>query len=216
MTRRAVRSVGAAALLVAAAVAAGPQGLSGQLARTPQGSAGSTWGGIALGGFSGTVFGLVGTMMPCNRTLTGARCTASGASAGAALGLAMGGIIGGQNQEAIIDRATSAGWGALTGAVVGTVLWKAVRQYSYADAAMMAAVGGAIGAAPAGAGVGAVVGAAAGGVTWWLLPDRGLPDFVMLTLVGVGVGGIVDWGLGANRANEPTPLFSPSFSIQVR
>ena len=110
---------------------------SGQIAVAPEGSAGSTWGGIALGGFSGTVFGLVASMTPCNRTLTGARCTASGASAGAALGLAMGGIIGGQNQQAIIDRAESAGWGALTGAVVGTVLWKSVRQYSYADAAML-------------------------------------------------------------------------------
>ena len=72
-----------------------------------------------------------------------------------------------------------------------------------------------VGAAPMGAGVGGAIGAAAGGLMWWLLPDSGLPDFVMLTLAGVGVGGIVDWGLGASRANEPVPLFSPSFSVPV-
>jgi hypothetical protein len=203
--------VGALLLLLAAF----PVELSAQLSVAPEGSTGSTWGGIALGGFSGTVFGLIGTMVPCNRTITGARCTASGASAGAALGLAMGGIIGGQSQEAIIARAESAGWGALTGAVIGSVMWKAVRQYSYADAMMMATVGGAIGAAPMGAGIGAGVGAAAGGLAWWLLPGRGLPDFVMLTLAGVGIGGIIDWGLGASQANEPQPLFVQSFSVSV-
>ena len=173
------------AVMLVAGVLTTPGTALSQISRTPEGSAGSTWGGIALGSFSGTVFGLVGTMVPCNRTLAGARCAASGASAGAALGLAMGGIIGGQNQQAIIDRAESAGWGALTGAIVGTVMWKAVRQYSYGDAAMMAAVGGAIGAAPKGAGAGAAIGAATGGLVWWLLPDSGLPDFVMLTLAGV-------------------------------
>lgn len=212
------RSAALTVAVVLALVHGGPasSSLAAQLAVTPEGSAGSTWGGIALGGFSGTVFGLVASMTPCNRTLAGARCAASGASAGAALGLAMGGIIGGQNQQAIIDRAESAGWGALAGTVVGTVLWKTVRQYSYADAAMLTAVGGAIGAAPKGAGLGAATGAAVGGLAWWLLPDSGLPDFVMLTLVGVGVGGIVDWGLGASRANQPAPLFSPSFSVAVR
>ena len=127
----------------------------------------------------------------------------------------MGGIIGGQNQEAIIDRSVSAGWGALAGAVVGTVLWKEVRQYSYGDAMALAAVGGAIGAAPMGAGLGAAAGATLGGLAWWLLPESGLPDFIMLTLVGVGVGGIVDWGLGASRANEPVSIFSPSFSVPL-
>ena len=193
----------------------GPVVSEAQVARIPEGSAGSTWGGIALGAYSGTVFGLLGTMLPCNRTLAGARCAASGASAGAALGLAMGGIIGGQNQDAIIARAKSAGWGALTGAVVGTVMWKAVRQYSYADAAMIMAVGGAIGAAPKGAGVGAGVGAATGALAWWLLPDSGLPDFVMLTLAGVAVGGILDWGLGAGDANRAEPVFTPTFSIPI-
>lgn len=192
-----------------------PEGAVAQIERAPEGSSGSTWGGIALGAYSGTVFGLLGTMLPCNRTLAGARCAASGASAGAALGLAMGGIIGGQNQDAIIARAESAGWGALTGAVVGTVMWKTVRQYSYADAMMLAAVGGAVGAAPKGAGLGAGVGAATGALAWWILPDSGLPDFVMLTLAGVAVGGILDWGLGAGDANRSEPFLTPTFSVPI-
>ena len=38
----------------------------------------------------------------------------------------------------------------------------------------------------------------------------------MLTLAGVGIGGILDWGLGASQANESEPLFIQSFSISVR
>jgi hypothetical protein len=208
--RRAATAVG-----LVVALAGMPLGADAQITTAPEGSSGSTWGGVALGAYSGTVFGLLGTMLPCNRTLAGARCAASGASAGAALGLAMGGIIGSQNEDAIIARAESAGWGALAGAVVGAVMWKAVRQYSYTDAAMIAAVGGAIGAAPKGAGLGAGVGAATGALAWWLLPDSGLPNFVMLTLAGVAVGGMVDWGLGAGDAKGSEPFLTPTFSIPI-
>ena len=57
--------------------------------------------------------------------------------------------------------------------------------------------------------------AASGALAWWLLPDSGLPDFVMLTLAGMAVGGIVDWGIGANNANASQPFSIPAFSIPV-
>jgi hypothetical protein len=192
-----------------------PRDVPAQASFAPEGTAGSTWGGVALGGYSGAVFGLVGTMMPCNRTLAGARCAAAGASAGAALGVAMGGIVGGQNQDEIVRRAKSAGWGTLAGSVVGVALWRGVRQYGWADAAAVAAVGGAIGAAPKGAWIGGAIGVTTGTAAWLIFPDGGLPNFVMLTFAGVAVGGMLDWALAANDANRPEPRFTPSFSIPV-
>lgn len=90
--RRATVALG---LLVA--LAGIPLGADAQVGGAPDWSSGSAWGGVALGAYSGTALGLLGTMLPCNRTLAGARCAAAGAGAGAALGLAMGGIIGSQN-----------------------------------------------------------------------------------------------------------------------
>jgi hypothetical protein len=202
-------------LFAVASVFCLPDAVLAQVSRAPEGSAGSTWGGMALGGYSGTVLGLVGTMLPCNRTLAGGRCSASGASAGAALGLAMGGIVGGQNQDEIVRRARSAGWGTLAGGVVGVALWKGVRQYGWADAAAVAAVGGAIGAAPRGAWLGGSIGAATGAMAWLVWPESGLPNFVMLTLAGVAVGGMLDWGNAASDANRAEPVFGPTFSIPV-
>jgi hypothetical protein len=188
--------------------------VAGQGLDAPRGSAASTWGGIVLGAYSGTVLGLLGTMMPCNRTLAGGGCAAAGAGAGAAFVLSMGGIVGGQNEDEVVARLRSAGWGSAAGALVGLAVWRGVRQYGWTDALAVAAVGGALGAAPVGSGLGATVGATAGAVTWWMDPDRGLPNLVMLTLAGVMVGGIVDWGLAAANANDQPPL-AASFSIPV-
>lgn len=203
--------VGFLALLLAGSVAP----IAGQVSLPPQGSAGSTWGGVALGAYSGTVFGLLGTMLPCNRTAAGARCAASGASAGAALGAAMGGIMGGQNQADVIARLRSAGWGAAVGAVLGLGAWKGIRQYGWADAVAVAAVGGAIGAAPRGAAIGAGVGVATGALVWVAFPRAGHADFALFTLGGLAVGGILDWAFGAADANRPVDPFLPTFSIPV-
>lgn len=185
-------------------------------AQSFQGSTLSTFGGLALGAYSGAGLGLLGTMMPCNRTLVGGRCSASGASAGAALALAMGGLIGAQNQNDLEDRFKDAGIGTLIGGVVGIGLRRGVRQYGWNDVIVSAAIGGAIGAAPTGAMYGAGAGLVAGGIVWLVVPDGGLPEFVMLTLAGVAVGGLVDWAQGASDANRPTePTFGPSFSIPV-
>jgi hypothetical protein len=204
------------ACVVFGAAIASPRHLVAQGSAVPEGSTGSTWAGVALGGYSGTVLGLIGSMLPCNRTLAGARCTASGASAGAALGVAMGGLVGGQNQDEIVRRAQNAGWGALVGGMAGAALWKSVRQYGWADAMAVAAVGGAIGTAPQGAGLGGAVGATTGAVVWLVTPESGLPNFVMLTMAGVAVGGMLEWALTAGDANRSEPLFTPSFSIPVR
>lgn len=185
-------------------------------AQSFQGSTLSTFGGLVLGAYSGAGLGMLGTMMPCNRTLVGGRCTASGASAGSALALAMGGLIGAQNQDDLEQRFTNAGIGTLIGGVVGIGLRRGVRQYGWNDVIVSAAIGGAIGAAPTGAMYGAGAGLVAGSIVWLVVPDGGLPEFIMLTLAGVAVGGLVDWAQGASDANRPSdPAIGPSFSIPV-
>jgi hypothetical protein len=194
-------------------VSAGSTSLSGQ---SFQGSTASTAAGLFMGAYSGAVFGMLGTMSPCNRTTQGGRCTGSGASAGGAIALAMGGLIGAQNPDDLNGRFRSAGYGTLVGAVVGVGLRSGIRQYGWADAAAVAAVGGAIGAAPRGALIGAGVGLAAGAVVWLTLPQGGLPNIVMLTLGGLAIGGLYDWANGAANANrfmESIP--GPSFSIPI-
>jgi len=186
-------------------------------AQSFQGSTLSSLGGLFLGGFSGGTLGLIGSMMPCNRTLAGGSCAASGAGTGAAIGLAMGGLIGAQNQEDIIDRAENAAIGVGVGAIMGVVLRRAVRQYQWGDALATAVVGGAIGAAPLGAGVGAAAGLTVGGLVWALRPSSGAADAAMLVLVGMAAGSMVDWAKGAAEANRRRdPSVGASFSISVR
>ncbi len=185
-------------------------------AQLRHGSTLTTAAGLSLGMYSGSVLGLLGTMMPCNRTLVGGRCTASGASAGGAVALAMGGLIGAQNTGDLRDRAESAGWGALAGGVVGVVMRSAVRQYQWSDALAFAAVGGAIGAASDGAWVGGAAGLAVGSLAWLVVPKAGLPEAVMLTLAGVAAGGLVDWAKGAGDANRiGTTSVGANFSVPI-
>jgi hypothetical protein len=195
-----------AALCVLATSA--PDELCGQ---AYEGDSWTTVGGAALGLYSGGMLGLVGTMMPCNRTIQGGRCTASGVGTGAAMGLVMGGLIGAQNTDALRVRAENAGIGALVGAAVGVGLRRAVRQYGWADVGAAAVVGGAFGAAPRGSLIGFGAGTVAGAAAWWLLPDSGIADFVMLSLAGAAVGGMVEWAQGAASAKRDRP--PPSFSV---
>jgi hypothetical protein len=129
----------------------------------------------------------------------------------------MGGLIGAQNTDALRIRTENAGIGVLVGAVVGVGLRRAVRQYGWADVGAAAVVGGAFGAAPRGSLIGLGAGTVTGAAAWWLLPDSGIPDFVMLSLVGAAVGGMVDWAQGASSAkrDRPPPSFFV-FSIHVR
>lgn len=201
-------------LLVACALST----FAGELhAQTYEGDTWTTVEGAALGLYSGGMLGLVGTMMPCNRTIQGDRCTASGVGTGAAMGMVMGGLIGAQNTNALDIRVEDAGIGALAGAVVGVGLRQAVRQYGWADVGAAALVGGAFGAAPRGSLIGLGAGTVTGAVSWLLVPDSGIADFVMLSLVGAAVGGMVDWTEGAASAKRDRP--APTFrvlSISVR
>jgi len=203
------------ALLAACLLGAGAADGLAQGVDAPTGSTASALGGIVLGGYSGTVLGLLGTMGPCNRTMAGGGCAASGAAVGGALALAMGGIVGGRNEDEILTRLESAGWGAAAGAIVGAAAWRGIRQYGWTDAVAMAAVGGAIGAAPVGSGIGGAAGATAGALAWWLVPDRGLPDLVMLTLAGVMIGGLAEWSIAAANADDGPAPFSASFAVPL-
>lgn len=186
-------------------------------AQSFQGSTASTWGGVALGAYSGSVLGLLGSLLPCNRTLYGPKCAATGASVGGAVGVAMGGLIGAQNQDEIIIRLEGAGVGALIGSGVGIVLRQAVRQYDWEDAATVAVVGSAFGATPVGSGVGLGVGAVAGGIVWVAFPRAGLQDFILFSLAGAVIGGMVDWVDGADDAKREGSgsRFPLSFAVPV-
>lgn len=204
----------AAYALAACAFVALPDGLQAQ---TFEGDTWTTVEGAALGLYSGGMIGLVGTMMLCNRTIQGERCVASGVGTGAAMGMVMGGLIGAQNTVALDARLEDAGIGALAGAVVGIGLRQAVRQYGWPDVGAAALVGGAFGAAPRGSLIGLGAGTVTGAVAWWLVPDSGIADFVMLSLMGAAVGGMVDWAEGAASAkrDRPPPDFT-LLSIRVR
>ena len=185
-------------------------------AQVPEGSTASTAAGLALGAYSGAVLGALATMMPCNRTITGGRCTASGASAGGAIGVAMGGLIGAQNQDDLRERVEHAGLGAAVGGVVGLGLMMGVRQYGWRDVVAASAVGTAVGAASEGAMYGAGAGAVLGSIAWLAIPRAGLPEMLMVTVAGSAVGGIVDWARGAARANRPAePAFGASFRVPI-
>lgn len=200
-----------AVLLIGAGTTGEPVG-----AQSFQGTTLSTVGGAALGMYSGAMTSLVGSLFPCNRTLSGGRCSASGASVGAALGMAMGGLIGAQNQDEIVSRLEGSGYGALVGAAIGLGLRRAVRQYQWGDVVAMAMYGGAVGAAPRGSFIGVGVGAAAGGVVWLLFDDAGLPDFLLFALAGSAIGTLYDWADGAATVRRTDPSFSSSFSIPFR
>ena len=185
-------------------------------AQTPEGDALSTLRGAVLGASSGATLGLLGSLLPCNRTLLGHRCALVGASAGGVVGLTVGGIMGAEDERAVRARFEHAGVGALIGAVAGLVLRRGVRQYGWADVAAMSALGGAIGASARGAGLGAGIGAATGAVVWKIFPKAGIQDLFLFTLAGTALGGLYDWADGAASARGSGGVPGPSFSIPVR
>lgn len=201
-------------LLLGAFVVAAPGRVAAQ---SVQGSTLSTAGGALLGVYSGAMFGLTGSLLPCDRTDLGSRCAWSGASAGGALGIAMGGLIGAQNKDALLVRLEHAGYGALIGAAVGVGLRAGVRQYQWGDVLAVSAMGAAVGTAPTGTLVGAAAGATVGSVAWLFFDGSGFPDFLMFTIAGSAVGGMVDWADGAATAKRTAgPRITSSFSLQVR
>ena len=186
------------------------------IAQPSGGGTGSAVAGAALGAYAGATLGLIGGLLPCDRTSRARRCVIMTTSGGGAFALTMGGLIGSRDEDAVFRKWETAGIGALVGAGVGVVLRRAVRQYDWADALAVAAIGGAVGASPRGALIGASAGAAVGAVTWLLIPNTGVPDLVILTLAGLAVGGLFDWADKAAKAGEAKPITIVSFSIPFR
>lgn len=206
-------SSGGAFVLLSLWMLASPVTLLGQ---QRDGTTVSTIGGAALGLYSGGMFGVVGGLLPCDRTLLGGGCAAVTGAAGGALGLITGGLIGTKDIDETRDRARGAGYGALLGYAVGLVLQQAVRQYAWNDALLVAGYGAAIGAAPVGTLIGTGVGAAVGGLAWAISPRGGLQDLVMFTVVGSALGGLYDWTAGAvDSTNDGGPRLTSGFSIGV-
>lgn len=176
----------------------------------------STGSGAALGLYSAGMFGLMGSLLPCDRTLLGPGCVGVSAVAGGALGFVSGGLVGAEDEDKVRDRARGALYGTLIGAAAGTILQRAVRQYGAEDALLVAVYGGAVGAAPRGTLIGTGVGAVVGGVAWAASPRGGLQDLILFTAVGSTVGGLCDWAAGAVDARDGGGRgFSTAFSIAV-
>ena len=179
----------------------------------PRGSAGQTGergairaGGAALGAYSGATLGLVGSLVPCNRVLSGRRCVRVVTAVAAAGGLVSGTVLSIRDESRIHDRLRGSGYGALAGAVVGLGLRNFVRQYDWADVAAASAVGAAIGASAVGAGVGFAMGAVPGLLLWKGLGAIDTSDAVALSLAGLALGGLVGWAVAAGRDPNPGPV----------
>ena len=187
-----------------------PMALGGRevVGQVREGDGLSTVGGAALGLYAGGFFGVVGSLLPCERTVRGRTCVGISGAAGAATGLIAGGVIGYEDEGAIGSRARGAIYGSLIGAAAGFVLQRAVRQYAWNDALLVAAYGAAVGAAPRGTLIGLGIGALIGSAAWALSPRGGMQDLIMFTLVGSALGGLYDWAHGAvdTRRDRPAAL----------
>ena len=183
-------------------------------AQQDEGTTAAAIGGVALGGYSGATLGLVGSLVPCNRTLAGVRCPRIAAAVGGTVGMVGGGMIGANATDPLQYRLRGAGYGALIGGLVGYGLKRAVRQYEWVDLGAAAAIGAAVGATPVGAGIGFGSGAVVGTVLWLTLPDFEISDAIGVSLVGLAIGGLVDWVAGGVSAQDgPVQFVIP---LQVR
>lgn len=163
------------------------------VAAQTQGDVAAAWGGGVLGGYAGATLGLAGALAPCDLVLHQARCTRVATGLGAVVGAASGAVLSYDDPDALGDRLRGAGVGALTGAALGAALRMRIRQIDWRDVAAVAAVGAAVGTAPVGAAVGLGVGMALGAVLWLAVPGPGLAESATLGVVGLAVGGLVDW-----------------------
>ena len=165
-------------------------------------SASDPLGGALLGASSGTVFGLIGGAAVCNRTLLGSVCPRMAAGLGGAIGGVSGAVLGDRNAGLVDDRLGGAGYGALTGGLIGLGLSRFIRQYGWADVGAFAVVGGAVGASPSGAGLGFGIGAILGTVGLLAIPEMKIGDAIGLSVAGLAVGGLAGWVVGASDAER--------------
>lgn len=159
-------------------------------AQEDSGSTLAAAGGAALGLYSGSMLGVLGSLIPCSQTYAGARCVRIATVSAGAVGLASGALLGAADGALVGDHAKTAGYGALIGTAAGIALKPLVQRFGWQDVATVTALGGAIGTSPKGAGIGFAAGSLVGLILWQLIPGFELPDAVATAFVGLAVGGI--------------------------
>ena len=197
---RAVGCVGATWLF---ALLCGSTDLAGQ--ETSDSSDGSTWaavGGAALGAYSGTVLGAVGSLMPCTRTYEGPACVRPAAIGGGLIGGLSGAALGAVDASRVGDAFVAGVIGATVGGAALLAVQPFLERWSWGDVGAGAVIGGAVAASGPGAAIGFGAGAIVGGATWQLVPSVKLPDAVAVTLFGLAAGGIGGWVWRAIDAKE--------------
>lgn len=166
---------------------------------------GSTWaavGGAALGAYSGTVLGAVGSMIPCTRTYAGPACVRPAALGGGFVGAFSGAALGIVDAPGVEDALVAGGIGAAVGGATLLAVQPFLERWSWGDVAAGAVIGGAVSSAGPGAYIGFGVGAAVGIATWQLIPSVDLPDAAAAALLGLAAGGIGGWVWRAIDATE--------------
>ena len=159
-------------------------------AQDVDGSAWAAAGGAALGLYSGSMLGVLGSLIPCTQTYAGARCVRIATVSAGAVGLVSGALLGAADGERVGDHAKTAGYGALIGAAAGLAMKPLIQRFGWQDVATIAALGGAIGTSPNGAGIGLAAGSLTGVILWRIFPGFELADAVATAFVGLAVGGI--------------------------
>ena len=172
----------------------------------PDGNAATTLAGGLLGAASLGILSSVGSLVPCRRTASGARCVRIFSASGAALGLAAGTMIGQGGTGALDPVARGAGYGALAGAVVGVGFHALVANSRWLDVAALTVVGGAIGTAPIGSAIGLVAGSAVGLILWKTGPGFTIPDAVGAGLAGMAAGALYEWFDRAGESDARTKV----------
>lgn len=173
------------------------------LAQDGGGSTQAAVAGALLGGYSGTMLGLTGALIPCGQTWAGPTCSAVVAAVGGAVGAGAGAMLGHRDRDQVAGRGRAAVWGAGIGGVVGYAMKRGIRPYGWVDVASGAALGMAIGASGRGAVIGLGAGAAAGGILFAAVPSVRLGDAVAVGLAGMAIGGVVGWVADAANAEAP-------------
>ena len=197
---QAVGSVGAIWLF---ALFCGSTDLAAQ--ETNDSSDGSTWaavGGAALGAYSGTVLGTVGSLMPCTRTYEGPACVRPAAIGGGLIGGLSGAALGAVDASRVGDAFVAGVIGATVGGAALLAVQPFLERWSWGDVGAGAVIGGAVAASGPGAAIGFGAGAIIGVATWQLFPSVKLPDAVSVTLFGLAAGGIGGWVWRAIDAQE--------------
>lgn len=212
----------AALVMLALALQAGiPGDTAGQATSTGSAADGSTWaavGGAALGAYSGTVLGTVGSLIPCTRTYEGPACVRPAAIAGGLIAGISGASLGAADAGRVEDYFVAGAIGATVGAGALLAIQPLLERWSWADVGAGALVGGAVASSGTGAAIGFGAGVVIGVAAWQLVPAMKLPDAAAVTLFGLAAGGIGGWVFRALDAHENDEGGEPavlSFTIRT-